>query len=191
MRSPVSHPESSEARNTAIGAMSSGWPRRPSGVLATICFSKSLPMMPMLVRALGLDASGIDGVDADLARAQLARQLRRHRIDGALGGRIDRRVRGRARLTTEPMLITLPPSGPKCLTASCVASIMPSTLVLNSRWNSSSVTSSSGSELVDAGVVDQHVQRAEGLLGLLEQPLHVGRLGYVALDGDRFAAACR
>jgi hypothetical protein len=36
--SPVSQPESSDARNAAILPMSSGWPRRPSGVCATICF---------------------------------------------------------------------------------------------------------------------------------------------------------
>ena len=43
MISPVSQPDSSEARNTAIGAMSEGCPMRPRGVMAIICFSKSLP----------------------------------------------------------------------------------------------------------------------------------------------------
>ena len=47
-RSPVIQRDSSEARNTATPAMSSGWPKRPSGVSATIRFSKSLPMMPAL-----------------------------------------------------------------------------------------------------------------------------------------------
>src|SRR4029077_15823096 len=36
MISPVSQPASSDARNTATRAMSSGWPTRPSGVLAII-----------------------------------------------------------------------------------------------------------------------------------------------------------
>src|SRR5882724_12090344 len=45
MRSPVSHEESSDARKTATRAMSSGWPKRPSGVMPIICFSKSLPRM--------------------------------------------------------------------------------------------------------------------------------------------------
>src|SRR5215470_10757794 len=44
--SPVSHPEDGEAGNTATGAMSSGWPKRPSGVCAIICCAKSLPTMP-------------------------------------------------------------------------------------------------------------------------------------------------
>src|SRR5579863_5498286 len=43
---PVSQLASSEARNTATRAMSSGWPTRPSGVLATIWFLDSAPMTP-------------------------------------------------------------------------------------------------------------------------------------------------
>ena len=46
--SPVIQPEASDARNTATDAMSSGCPRRPSGVRATIRFSNSLPMTPIL-----------------------------------------------------------------------------------------------------------------------------------------------
>ncbi len=44
--SPETQPESSDARNTATLATSSGWPRRPSGVVARMFFSKSLPMIP-------------------------------------------------------------------------------------------------------------------------------------------------
>src|SRR5579859_1277634 len=44
--SPVSHPESVEARKTAIGAMSSGWAMRPRGVCASNCFCMPLPMKP-------------------------------------------------------------------------------------------------------------------------------------------------
>ena len=36
MVSPVIHPDSSEARNTTAGAISPGWPTRPSGVSAFI-----------------------------------------------------------------------------------------------------------------------------------------------------------
>ena len=62
--------ESSEARNTATRAMSSGCPMRPSGVPAIIAFSKSLPMMPALVRALGLDAARRNRVDPDFSWTQ-------------------------------------------------------------------------------------------------------------------------
>src|SRR6202030_3927668 len=44
MISPVSHPESSEARNTTTLAMSAGVPIRPKGVRARKCFSNSLPV---------------------------------------------------------------------------------------------------------------------------------------------------
>src|SRR4029077_10113580 len=40
-RSPVTQPASLEARNTAMRAISSGWPSRPSAVRATMSFSKS------------------------------------------------------------------------------------------------------------------------------------------------------
>jgi hypothetical protein len=43
MTSPVNQPESSEARKATTLAMSSGVPIRPSGVMATSCFSTSLP----------------------------------------------------------------------------------------------------------------------------------------------------
>ncbi len=56
-RSPVTQAESSEARNTATLAMSSGWPMRASGVRRTRSFSNSLPMTPMRVRAFRLDAA--------------------------------------------------------------------------------------------------------------------------------------
>ena len=39
MISPVSQPDSSEARNTAVGAMSEGLPDAAEGVMAIICFS--------------------------------------------------------------------------------------------------------------------------------------------------------
>src|SRR6185503_20861765 len=46
------------------------------------------------VRALGLDDAGIDRVDADLARTQLARQDAGNSVDGRLGGGVDGAVRG-------------------------------------------------------------------------------------------------
>src|SRR4029077_12278330 len=46
--SPVSHPESSDARKTATGAMSPTCPLRANGTCETIDFSKSEPMKPAL-----------------------------------------------------------------------------------------------------------------------------------------------
>ncbi len=48
-----------------------------------------------------------------------------------------------------------------------------------------------GLEFEDAGVVDEHVRRAQGLLRLLEQPLYLGCLGHVGADCDRPAALVR
>ncbi len=47
MRSPVTHPVSSETRNSATRALSSGCLRRPSGLCTTICVSRALPMRPI------------------------------------------------------------------------------------------------------------------------------------------------
>lgn len=47
-------------------------------------------------------------------------------------------------LVVEPMLMILPPSAPKNSAASWVARMSPNTLVLNCRWNCSSVISPSG-----------------------------------------------
>src|SRR6185295_8960018 len=43
-------------------------------------------------------------------------------------------------------------------------------------------------ELVDTGVVHQHVERVEDLFGFSKKPLHVGDLGNVALDGNSLTA---
>src|SRR5690348_320973 len=45
--SPVIQEESDDARNTAAGAMSWGWPIRPSGVCASICLRQSLAAIPV------------------------------------------------------------------------------------------------------------------------------------------------
>src|SRR6266513_2467079 len=44
--SPVIQAESDEARNTAAGAMSPGWPMRPSGVWASVVLRQSLSAIP-------------------------------------------------------------------------------------------------------------------------------------------------
>ena len=53
-------------------------------------------------------------------------------------------IGGATVLTTELMLTIDPPSGPKCLTASCDAKSSPSTFRSNILWKCSGVTSASG-----------------------------------------------
>ena len=84
--------------------------------------------------------------------------------------------------------MTLPPSGLKIFSASRVLCSRPRTLVLNWRWKSSSVKSSTGAKLIDAGVVDEDVDLAEGLFGFGEEALCVRCLGDIALYGNGFAA---
>lgn len=43
-------------------------------------------------------------------------------------------------------------------------------------------------EPIDAGIVDEHVERAEGFFCLVEQPPHLGGLRYVGLNRDGLAA---
>ena len=44
--SPLIHAASSDASSTTIGAISCGWPMRPSGVCVSICLRKSLSESP-------------------------------------------------------------------------------------------------------------------------------------------------
>src|SRR5712692_1506905 len=82
------------------------------------------------------------------------------------------------------MLITLPPWGPKCFTASWMVRIGPRTLVLNSRWNSFSVTASSGSNWKTPALFTSTSSDPNAFL----VSSHVRRPGHVALDHDRPAA---
>ena len=62
---------------------------------------------------------------------------------------------------TEPMLMMLPPLGLKCCSAACVVSRRPSTLRLNCLLKLLRRDGFNGAELVDAGVVDEHVDGAK------------------------------
>jgi CRP-like cAMP-binding protein len=77
MISPVSHPASSEARNAATRAMSSGWPTRPSDVLAIICFLNSVPrrsVSDLPRRSTDRDAPPLSGIHFHDSCRQLACQ---------------------------------------------------------------------------------------------------------------------
>jgi hypothetical protein len=92
------------------------------------------------------------------------------------------------RVTTEPMLMMLPPS-PRCFTAACVVSRRPSTLTLNCLVEVLLGDGLDGGELVDAGVVDEDVEAAVVLDGRVDDALGFrGGLGDVAAHGDGLAA---
>ena len=73
MSSPVSQLDSSEARNTAIGAMSEGCPTRPRGVMAIMCFSYSLPT-PIMPAARAPSVAVAPGL-IEFTRICLAKEL--------------------------------------------------------------------------------------------------------------------
>ena len=138
--------------------------------------------------AFRLHAARGDGVDADLARSEFLAQHARDRVHGALARRVDHGVGRRAGAG----------DGTDVDHAAAVG-----TEVLQRFLDRQDRTEDVGVELamefvfgdilerserVDAGVVHQHVRRAEGLLRLRKEPFHVGRFRDVALDCDRLAA---
>jgi hypothetical protein len=74
--SPITQCESSDARNTATGAMFSGSPKRPSGVPAGL-FAEFASEMP---RWQAFDVARHDRVHPNAARAQFTRQRKCKRI---------------------------------------------------------------------------------------------------------------
>ena len=91
------------------------------------------------------------------------------------------------RLTTEPILMMLPPS-PRCFTAACVVSRRPSTLMLNMLVELLFGDGLDRAELVNAGVVDEDVEAAKVFDGCVDDALRFGGLGDVAPHGDSLAA---
>ena len=120
--SPVTQRASSDARNTATGAISSGCPTRPNGVCCNICFSKSLPTIPADrvpsvcispgLMAFTLIFRGPSSFASTRVIASMA-PFEATYTEAPGGG---------LRVTAVLRLIMLPPSGPRCLMASCVIS---------------------------------------------------------------------
>src|SRR6516164_8056364 len=89
---PVMKLLSSEARNTAAFATSSGVPIRPSGTEAmTFAFISSIcsRVPPGLVEARRFGRTGADGVHADLAMPQVGGPAAGERPHGGLAGAVD------------------------------------------------------------------------------------------------------
>ena len=75
MRSPVTHADWSEARNSATRAISSGRPSRPMGRLKPSAFAE-LGAEAGRGEAFGLGHAGRDGVDPDSLAGKLERRAR-------------------------------------------------------------------------------------------------------------------
>src|SRR3977135_252848 len=91
--SPVTQRDSSDAKNTATGAMSFCRPvppeRRPRDILLLEIAADDARSMC----ALSFDHARIDRVDPNFPRTQLLRQHAGHRVDRAFRGGVDDRIR--------------------------------------------------------------------------------------------------
>src|SRR3984885_2126795 len=144
INSPVSQLESSEARNTATGAMSFGCPMRPSGVCDSAHLWKSLPIKPAVCTPSVSTIPGLIELTRIFFGPSSFDSVRVTESTAPLVAVYTLAVGGLLELATEPILIMLPPSGPKYFNASCELRISPSTLRSNILWNCASVTSPSG-----------------------------------------------
>src|SRR5579863_2531371 len=143
--SPVIQAASSEARNTAALAISSGLPRRPSGVLAINIFSYSLPAItpaavaPSVSVAPGkielirifLAPSSFDKETVMASNAALVAEYNAADGNGIL-------------LAPELILIILPPLPTNSFTAAWIVNIGPSTFTLKLLWKVSADINSIG-----------------------------------------------
>src|SRR5207248_1350267 len=84
---PVTHELSSEARNKATFATSSGRPRRPSSVLAEHR-ARPFGVLQLFLRLIGFNQARGDGIRANTVFSPLHRELPRHPDDPCLGRRM-------------------------------------------------------------------------------------------------------
>src|SRR5258708_23491225 len=140
------------------------------------------------VHSFGLDHPWVNGVDANLARAQLFRQNPGNNVHRALGARVNRAGRRRQAADHRTDVDD----------AGSVAEVGHGSLGREQESQHVDVEDLvklllghglDGGELVNAGVVDQDVEAAEVLDGSRYQTLGVRGFRYVSSDGDCLAPA--
>ena len=153
-----------------------------------ICAYRYLPPYAQGLCTFGFDHAGIDGVDADLARAKFFGQHAGDAVDRPLGARINRRVRRRqggdsrtdiddaaARVTEQLDGLT---SRQKQAEDVGVKLFVEQFLGHTFQRR----------ELIDAGIVDQNVELAIGFARFREEMLDISGFSDIALDRDGLAA---
>ena len=187
IRSPVTQAERSEARKAATSAMSPGLPMRPIGSPAPMDFAAP-SSTPMAARPSVAVMPGAIDVDADFASGELAGERLCYGVDRALGGGIDdgvgNGIDARYRAEIDDAATRRAEIGQRFAgredRAEDVGVELPPEILFGHLLQSG--------ESEDAGIVDEDVEPAEGVLRRLEQALHVRALRDVGLDRDRLAA---
>src|SRR5262249_25041025 len=136
---------------------------------------------------LGFNTTRIARVDADFLRTQLFRQHSGSSIDRPLRRGINNAGR-RSHGPHHPTYVY----NPSCVVAKALARLTCSENYRQHVGVEMAVKFIFGDrfqwrKLVNTGVVDQYVERAECILGLFEEALRVSGFGDVALNGDRLA----
>src|SRR5690606_7355284 len=129
--SPVIQAASSEARNTATFAISSGCPLRPSGVLATNMVSYSLPVVTPALRAPSVSVAPgkIELIRIFFPPTSLDKEIVTA-SNAALVAEYNEAAGGGMLLAPELILMILPPLAPNNFNDDWIASIAPKTLTL-------------------------------------------------------------
>ena len=89
-------------------------------------------------------------------------------------------------LATEPMLIMLPPSGPKSLIASCEAKKHTEHIEIEVLMKMFFVDLLEGTEFINPCIVDEDIQLAECFLRFVKKAADFRRYGHVGLYGECF-----
>ena len=183
---PLIQPPSGPARNATALAMSCGLAeplqRRELGEVVDHLLRLAVE------EQLGRGRPRRDGVDGDVAAAQLLGQDMGHRLDARLGRGVD--AVGRVKqsgLTLDDMLMMRPPSRSRFAASRRVLKV-PFRLIATWRSNSCVVAFGDRRQLHDAGVVHQHVDAAERRLRRVEHARDRGRVADVGLRRDGAAA---
>ena len=141
------------------------------------------------VRTFGYNEAGVDGVDANLLWTQLFCEHTCDRVKSALGSGVDGAVgRGQAACARADVddasaladVFNGGAGGKKDTEYINVEHLVE--VVFGDIFN--------GSELIDAGVVDEDVEAAIVLDGCVDDALRFSGLGDVSADSDGFAAGC-
>ncbi len=140
------------------------------------------------MRAFGFHHAGVNGIHANLARAQFVGQTARGRVDGGFGAAVDRRIGkwhgGGYRTDVDHCTaVGTEMFGGLLRGEQQTEHVQVELLVKMFRGDFTE-----RGEFINAGVVHQNIDLAERLFRFLEEPLDVGLFGDIGLHGDGLAS---